>query len=123
MSSYYQIFLRIPEVGEPELAAIEAAAECQLGSVGGGGDGIAFAGRSGSNKVQVEAPHDFDDDYGIAFSQYPVVVTVVNLQHNKEQEEACARGIFRKLVEDEMFSMMLVFDLSVLIDRFDLDPK
>lgn len=44
-----------------------------------------------------------------------------NLQRERVQEEACARSIFPKLGEGGKYSMILVFDLSVLIERFDLD--
>ncbi|TYK43775.1 hypothetical protein [Actinomadura decatromicini] len=119
MSSYYQIFIRAPGAGEREVAAVAAAAGCPLEPTGEGDDGVAFAGRVGSTKVQVELSHDFDDDYGIAFSSYPMVVTVIDLERDKAREEACVRSIFHRLAEGGEYSMVLVFDLSVPIDRFD----
>ncbi|TDC60812.1 hypothetical protein E1200_29850 [Actinomadura sp. GC306] len=119
MSSYYQIFLRAPEVGERLLSDIAGAAGVELSSSSTSGGGIDFAGGADTVKVQVELSHEFDDDYGIPFSQYPVVVTVIDLERSAAREEVLARDVFNKLAEAGIYSMLFVHDLSVLIDRAD----
>lgn len=119
MSSYYQIFLRAPGEKERFIADIANAAGCDLKPGAATNGDYDFAGGSDNAKVQVELSHEFDDDYGIPFSQYPVIVTVIDLERKADREEAYARSIFRKLAESGKYSMLLVHDLSDLIDRHD----
>lgn len=119
MSSYYQIFLRAPEMEARQVIAdIAAAAECELRPVDSAIGGIDFAGGGDNGKIQVELSHEFEDDYGIAFSRYPIVITTIDIERAARREEALARSVLRKLAEKEVYSMILVFDLSVLVDRY-----
>lgn len=119
MSSYYQIFLRAPEMEVQQVIAdIAVATECELSPVDSAVDGIDFAGGGDTAKFQVELSHEFDDDYGIAFSRYPIVITAIDSERTAKREEALARRVFRKLAEKDEYSMILVLNLSVLIDRY-----
>ncbi|MCP2298526.1 hypothetical protein APR11_004971 [Nocardia amikacinitolerans] len=69
--------------------------------------------------IEVETAHDYEDDFGIPFSKYPIVVTIRDLEGNKQREESVARSIFDSLASVGEYSELLVFDLQKLLATTD----
>ncbi|MFI2473494.1 hypothetical protein [Nocardia xishanensis] len=62
--------------------------------------------------VEVEPSHDYEDDFGIQFSKYPIVITIRDVGGNKRREESVARSIFDNLASVDGYAELLVFDLQ-----------
>lgn len=118
MSMYHQIFVRTERSGAQLAADVGLAAGSTLTARSDDADeGIAYAGKTDQAAIEIEMSHEFDDDYGIPFSRYPVVVTVRDFNGDKACEEQLARSILRGLCGRADYSLMLVFNLSSLLDQ------
>jgi hypothetical protein len=51
------------------------------------------------------------------FSEYPVIVTIRDFDGDLERQESLARDIYRRLCAYGGYSLLLVFDLSSLLER------
>ncbi len=65
--------------------------------------------------VEVETSHGYEDDFGIPFSEYPIAITIRDLEGDKQREESAARSIFDNLASVGGYSQLLVFDLQKLL--------
>jgi hypothetical protein len=116
MSAYHQIFARRPRPPQQLVSDVAAAIGGPLAPVGGqASEGIAYAGQAGRAAVEIEMSHEFEDDRGIPFSQYPIVITVRDYDSDKGREETVAREIFAALCGRE-YSLLLVLDLQQVLD-------
>jgi hypothetical protein len=82
---------------------------------------IAYAGRTRDVAVEVELHHDFEDDFGMKFSQYPVVITLRSFDSDKAHEEAVAKDAFEKMAAIGNYALLLTFDLQRLIAKHPSD--
>ncbi|TDD65600.1 hypothetical protein [Actinomadura rubrisoli] len=119
MSSYYQIF--VGKVGPEErlVADVAAAAGREVRPVGSGDGGISYAGEVDRVAVEIELSHEFEDDMGIAFSRYPVVVTFRSYDRDRAREKAVAERVFEGLKGDGSRALVLVFGLAEAVDTYD----
>lgn len=115
MSSYHQIFVRSQRPESELVADVAAASGAAMDEVGGAE--VAYAGKRDRTVVEIELSHDFEDDNEIPMSQYPIVVTVRDLDNNRDRQENAARAILDKLRASQKYRLLLVFDLSVLLGR------
>ena len=116
MSAYHQIFARRQRPPQQLVSDVAAAIGASLAPVGGqAGEGIAYAGQAGRAAVEIEMSHEFEDDRGIPFSRYPIVITVRDYDSDKGREETVAREIFGALC-GHGYSLLLVLDLQKLLD-------
>ena len=118
MSEYHQIFARAGTAERRFIADLAAAAGTELPPAREAVPAsIAYAGEVEDAAVEVELSHDFEDDRGIPFSKYPVVVTIRAYDGDKAREQRLARDIFGKLCGHGGYSLLLVFGLQRLIDK------
>ena len=115
MSSYHEIFVRTNNSIDQLVADLATAANCEMRKFDTSDNPIAYAGRTRDVAVEVELHHDFEDDFGMKFSQYPIVVTLRSFESNKEHEETVAKDIFAKMATIGGYEMILSFDLQTLI--------
>lgn len=115
MSAYHQIFARRQRPEERLVSDVAAAIGAPLAPVGGQAGGIAYAGQAGRAAVEIEMSHEFEDDRGIPFSTYPIVITVRDYDGDKKREETVARDLFGVLC-GQGYSLLLVLDLQKLLD-------
>lgn len=119
MSTYHQIFVRTRR-SESELAAdVARAVGVPVTKAENGNNPIKYGGKRPYAAVEIELTHDFLDDYGIPFEQYPIVITFRDFDQDMSRQEAFAREVFGKLSSSGNYSMILVFDLTELLERSD----
>ena len=117
MSTYHQIFVRTMRT-ESELAAdVGVAADVQLTE--DPDSPIRYAGKRPYAAVEIESSHDFLDDYGIPFEQYPIVITIRDFDRDMSRQEAFAREVFSQLADLGKYSLLLVYNLDTLLERSD----
>lgn len=66
--------------------------------------------------LEVEMEHEYEEDKGIPFERYQVVLTVRESNGAREREEVISRQIFRELATLRRYWLVLVFDLQTVID-------
>lgn len=115
MSSYHEIFIRTDNSTEQLIADLAAAANCKMERLGPEYDPIAYAGQVDNAAVEVELHHDFEDDFGMRFSRYPIVITFRSFASDKAHEKKVAKDIFGKMAAIGGYAMILAFDLQSLI--------
>jgi hypothetical protein len=118
MSAYHQIFARTARTGEEFAADVGAAAGVRMEKVESGGP-AGYAGKRPYAAVEIELSHDFEEDYGIPFEEYPLVITFRDFDGEKAREEEFAREVFARLASSGNYSLLLVFNLSKLLERHD----
>lgn len=115
MSSYHEIFIRTDNATEQFIADLATAANCEMERLGPEYDPIAYAGLVDNAAVEVELHHEFEDDFGMTFSQYPIVITLRSFASDKAHEKKVAKDIFEKMATIGDYAMILAFDLQRLI--------
>ncbi|MFJ9425643.1 hypothetical protein [Streptomyces sp. NPDC101249] len=66
--------------------------------------------------LELETEHEYEEDKGVPFERYEVVLTVRNSDGDMEREEVIARQIFHELAVLRRYWLILVFDLQAVID-------
>lgn len=118
MSAYYQIFARTVR-GEEQFAADVAAAagvdmrKIELGSA------VGYGGRRPYAAVEIELSHEFEEDYEVPFGEYPYLITFRDFDGDGAREEEFAREVFAGLAATGGYSLILVYNLSTLLERSD----
>ncbi|WP_157119667.1 hypothetical protein [Nocardia xishanensis] len=115
MSAFHEIFLRARKSDAEAIRDIGLAAGAELHLDDTSGDAVIHRAIVEHWVVEVETSHDYEDDFGIPFSKYPIVVTIRDLEGNKQREESAARSIFDHLASVGGYSELLVFDLQKLL--------
>ncbi|NKY35946.1 hypothetical protein HGA13_23140 [Nocardia speluncae] len=67
--------------------------------------------------VELEMSHEYEDDLGIPFSKYPIVITVRDLNSNRTREESTARWLLDKVCSITGSHGILVEDLQRMLER------
>lgn len=115
MSAYHQIFLRTSKPEHDLISIIGVASGAELEQVKTSPESVMFGVRAGNFVIEVEFEHDFGDDFGISFSRYPIVITIRDVDSNKNREAETAKSIFDDLCTKGVGSLVLVFNLSTLL--------
>ena len=117
MSAYHEIFVRTDRATEQFLSDVAAAIGVPIDPIADEiNEYIDYAGQIEHAAIEIEMTHEFEEDYGIPFEQYPIDITVRDFGSDKQREEALARDIFGKLCQ-RGYSLLLVFNLARLLDR------
>lgn len=66
--------------------------------------------------LELEMEHEYEEDKGIPFERYQVVLTVRESNGDLEREGVTARQIFHELSILRRYWLVLVFDLQTVID-------
>lgn len=119
MSSHYHIFIRTDSVESQLIADIEDAAHFELKPPRFPDEYVSFVGETREVAVEVELSHDYDDDGDMYFSQYPVVLNLRSYVGDRVHEEAVARDICQNLFQNKAYSLLLVFDMQILIATYE----
>lgn len=117
MSAYHQIFVRTARSASDLAADVAAVAAVQLTEDPGGP--IRYAGKRPYAAVEIELSHEFEEDYGIPFDEYQQVITFRDFDGNEAREEEFAREVFGGLAATGKYSLLLVYNLSTLLERSD----
>lgn len=121
MSTYHQIFIATEQpvpVLLGDLAAVAGREPAPADS-----DPVDYAVAIGRDAVEVELTHDFEEDYGIPFERYEVLVTVRDFDRDLARQEECARRVFDHLAGTGRYALLLVFDLRDLLDSSPPLPR
>jgi hypothetical protein len=117
MSAYHQIFVRTDKPVRQFIRELSSAAGAEIDALESPADGIVYGGSVDNAIVEVELHHDFDNDRDMTFSQYPMLITVRELESDKTREARIARNVFDRLAEAGGYELLLVFDLQRLLAR------
>ncbi|MEO3786803.1 hypothetical protein ABGB12_26045 [Actinocorallia sp. B10E7] len=119
MSEYHKIFIRTDVDVETLVGDLSLAVGAELRELGGPEASCgeyAYGGTIGDHVIEIMLQHEYDEDFGIPFPEYPVEVTFRNIHSDKEQERVFAESVLNKLGEKGC-SALLVFGLSRLLGR------
>lgn len=118
MSAHHEIFAAVDGGGN----GVPAVVERVIGTAGllegpAGGD-VLYTVDFDEAFVDVAVTHDYDDDQGIEFSRYPLVLTIRDRASDRQREEATARRIFEELRATGVVRACLVYNLQTKLDEF-----
>lgn len=118
MTAYYQIFVRTNRSVDQFVADVEAAAGVEMDEIDSGGP-VRYGGKRPYAAVEIELSHEFEEDYGIPFDEYPYIVTIRDFDGNDSRAEEFAREVFANLSLAGGYSLLLVYNLSALLESSD----
>lgn len=118
MTAYHQIFVRTDRSVDQFVADVAAAAGVEMDETGSGGP-VRYGGKRPNAAVEIELSHEFEEDYGIPFEEYPYIITLRDFDGNNSREEEFAREVFANLSSAGGYSLLLVYNLSTLLERSD----
>lgn len=118
MSAYHQIFARTSGTEDEFVHDVAAAAGVQMHKTESGSP-VSYGGKRPYAAVEIELSHQFEEDYGIPFGEYPLLITIRDFDNNKDREEEFAREVFSGLASTGRYSLLLVYNLSTLLERSD----
>ena len=118
MTAYHQIFARTNRSVGQFVADVAVAAGVEMDKINFKSP-VEYGGKRPYAAVEIELSHDFDEDYGIPFDEYPYIITFRDFDGNKSREEDFAREVFAQLAPAGGYSLLLVYNLSTLLERSD----
>lgn len=118
MSAYHQIFARTSRTEGEFVHDVADAAGVGMHKIEPEGP-VGYAGKRPYAAVEIELSHEFEEDYGIPFEEYPYLITIRDFEGNKDREEQFAREVFANLASTGHYSLLLVYNLSALLERTD----
>ncbi len=117
MSAYHEIFVRTDKGENDFLADVSAAAGTSLHPVPDEKNkDVSYAGRGDHAAIEIELSHALEEDYGIPFQRYPILITLRDFDSDKTREEELARSLFQQLCRRGGYELLLVFNVSRLLD-------
>jgi hypothetical protein len=114
MSTYHQVFIATEQPVVVLLDDLAGLAGKELTRANG--DPVDYSVGVGRDAIQVELRHDFEEDYGIPFERYPLVVTIRDYDRDLVRQGDWAQRVFNRLASTGRYALLLVFDLHELID-------
>ncbi|MEU2254433.1 hypothetical protein ABZ540_14850 [Nocardia xishanensis] len=115
MSAFHQIFVRTESSDAEAIRDIGLAADVELLLDDDLGNAMLHRAIAEHWVVEVETSHDYEDDFGIPFSMYSIIITIRDLEGNKRREESAAHSIFDNLASGGKCAALLVFDQQKLL--------
>ncbi|MFI6171678.1 hypothetical protein ACIBCN_33205 [Nocardia sp. NPDC051052] len=112
MSAYYEIFLKTVKPFDEVIEDVGRAVGVELASEPSSNAVLFYRAVTDSSVIEVESSHAYEDDYGIEFSRFPIVITVRDLDSDKDREESTALSLLQFLAKDGGYAGLLVFDLK-----------
>ncbi|MFD6160225.1 hypothetical protein ACFWF7_26835 [Nocardia sp. NPDC060256] len=112
MSAYHEIFLKTGKPFDEVIEDVSKAVGAKLASEPSSDSVLLYRAVTGSSVIEVESSHAYEDDYGIEFSRFPILITVRDLDSDKSREESIARSLLRALANYGDYEGLLVFDMK-----------
>ncbi|MFI6997665.1 hypothetical protein [Nocardia sp. NPDC050175] len=112
MSAYHEIFLKTAKPFDEVIEDVGEAVGAELASESSSNAVMLYRAVTDSSVIEVESSHAYEDDYGIEFSRFPILITVRDLDSDKGREESAARSLLQGLAKDGGYAGLLVFDLK-----------
>ncbi|MBK0373882.1 MULTISPECIES: hypothetical protein [unclassified Streptomyces] len=114
MSSHHSIFIHPGHPVDALVGDVALACGGRLRpTVNGPADYILDLGDA---TLELETEHEYEEDKGVPFERYEVVLTVRDSDGDMEREQVTARQIFHELAVLRRYWLVLVFDLQAVID-------
>ncbi len=66
--------------------------------------------------------HDFESDRGMAFEEFPYVITIRRIGTDVGSQQARARQVFERLRDGNRYRLMLTEDLQRRLGEYEPDP-
>ncbi|MGW0791176.1 hypothetical protein ACWD04_23760 [Streptomyces sp. NPDC002911] len=114
MTSHHSIFIH---PGHPvEALVVDVALACGgrlRPAVNGPADYIVSLS---DTTLELEMEHEYEEDKGIPFERYQVVLTVRESNGDMKREKVTAGQVFHELAILQRYWLVLVFDLQAVID-------
>ena len=119
MGAHYALFIRPSVDCRSIVSEVEHAVGAPLLPHFGERDLTAiYAGIVVRTQVQLALSHRFEEDHGMRFESYPVLVDFRDIDRIGTREEQVGRALFGRL-RAAGHALLLTFDLQLEIDRFD----
>jgi hypothetical protein len=115
MTAHHQIFIRTGKSEQELIADLSATTGADISAVRSTSNSVVYSGSASDTVVDVELHHEFDDDRGMKFSSYPVLVTIRELGGDRSIEERTARTLFDELKAIGGYELLVVFNLQKLV--------
>ncbi|MHC9293481.1 hypothetical protein ACRCUN_13495 [Mycobacterium sp. LTG2003] len=112
MTAYHQIFIRTKRPDQDLINDLSVAAGVEISPIQTVHNSITYGARLSNAVIEVQMQHEFDDDFGMPFSSYPILATIRDLGNDKAREEQTARSIFDKIENIGGYDLLLVFNLQ-----------
>ncbi|KPC78583.1 MULTISPECIES: hypothetical protein [Streptomyces] len=114
MTSHHGIFMHPGHPVEALVADVALACGGRLRpTVNGPLDYIASLSNA---TLELEMQHEYEEDKGVPFERYQVLLTVRDSDGDMERERRTARQIYHDLTVLRRYWLALVFDLQAVID-------
>lgn len=72
--------------------------------------------------VDIELSHVYDNDRGLRFEDYPLLVTIRDRDRDQERQEYAAKDLFDALAATGRYRLMLTQDLQRLVALHPTEP-
>lgn len=115
MGAYHEFFMRGDLAPQEVANELEHATGVEFTPTGNFG-GVQYRANIDSAVVEIEFGHEFENDMGIDFENFPIQVTVRDLERNRSRELATANRIFDR-IDSSKLQAQLVYDGQVLIAK------
>lgn len=113
MSGYNQIFVQSDRSDQELVDDVAAATGATLTAA----ESVAYRGNIERVIIEIESSHPFEEDFGIRFEDFPIVITTRDLDSDKAREGRIATTIFEALRSTGGYRLIHVFDLQRLVAR------
>ncbi|MFI5781462.1 hypothetical protein [Nocardia sp. NPDC051570] len=117
MTAYHEIFVNTDKSEQALVHDISAAAGATLRHISSINDAPSYRGDLGHSVIELEMAHEFEGVPEMPFEQYSALVTVRDLDADKEREKETAQGIFERLQAIGGYDLLLVFDFQRLLAK------
>lgn len=116
MTAHHDIFLHPGHPHPSEETVLADLAEVSGGELRLiGREPVDYGADLGGTALDVALRHDYEEDKGIPFHRYQVVVTVRDPAGDKDREQAVAERLFHRLAALQRYWLVLVYDLQTVI--------
>ncbi len=117
MTAYHQMFVRTTKSNRELIQDLSLVTGAEISANQKASSAIAYFGRVGNTVIEVELEHVFEEDHGMNFGAYSVLVTIRELNAERSEEARVARDVFEKLKSIGDYELLLVFNLQTLVAR------
>jgi hypothetical protein len=117
VGAYHQIFVRTDKTEQEFIRDLSTAAAAEISAIEPPVNGIEYGGQMVNAIIEVEPHHEFENDRDMDFSEYPMLITVRELDSDKSREAQLAQTVFDRLAGIGGYELLFVFDLQRLLAR------
>ncbi len=117
MSAYHEIFVKTDKPEQTLVHDLNTAAGAEMAPIAPLNDAPSYRADLGHTVIELETAHEFEGVPNMPFEQYPALVTIRNLDADKEREKQTAQDIFERLQAIGGYDLLLVFDFQRLLAK------